>query len=373
MPLEGVGGVALHDLHQTPLGPAGRDRDPDRLAPAGGQPCLEELRARGQRLHQHPRRHLLALHVQLLEERGDQTGPIEVLDPVDDPAAPTEHPAATDVEDLDRGLEVVLDERHHVEILGRREHHLLGLERSPCREELVAEARRLLELLALGSGAHLGLQPAEHGPRVPGEELAHRLDVGSVRLVGDARRFGHAGAGAASDVVVQARPLGARALVEERVRARPDGEHPGQRVEGVADRPGVAVRAEVAHALALRAPEHLRAWPLLPHGQGEVRVRLVVAVADVEPRLVLLDQVVLEHQRVDLGRSHDPLDATARSRPSPRFARAAASPSRRRGACGATRPCRRRSPGRPRRGTGRRPERRGSRRLEGEGRSRPRC
>ena len=113
---------------------------------------------------------------------------------------------------------------------------------------------------------------------------------------------------APSDVVVEARPLRARSLVEERVRAGPHGEHARQRVEGVADRPGVPVRAEVPHALALRAPQHLRARPRLPHREREVRVGLVVPVADVEPRLVLLDQVVLEHQRVDLGRGDDPFD-----------------------------------------------------------------
>ena len=48
-----------------------------------------------------------------------------------------------------------------------------------------------------------------------------------------------------------------------------------------------------------------------PYRQREIRIRLVVAVADVEPGSVALDQVVLEHQCVDLARCHDPFDGSA--------------------------------------------------------------
>src|SRR3546814_20020991 len=65
---------------------------------------------------------------------------------------------------------------------------------------------------------------------------------------------------------------------------------------------------EVADALALAAAHHHGAGPLVVHRDREERVALVVAEADVEARLVLLDQRVLEHQRFDVVADLDPLD-----------------------------------------------------------------
>ena len=66
---------------------------------------------------------------------------------------------------------------------------------------------------------------------------------------------------------------------------------------------------EVPNPLALRPPHHPGPGPLLRYGEGQPRVGLVVAVPDVEPGPVRLDQVVLEHEGVDLGGGDDPLDA----------------------------------------------------------------
>ncbi len=123
---------------------------------------------------------------------------------------------------------------------------------------------------------------------------------------------GHARPGASADVVVEARPARPRALVEEVVGAGSDREDPRHRIQRVPDRPGVPVRPEVADLLPLGAPQDLRARPLLPHRERQVGIGLVVAVPDVEPGQVLLDQVELEHQRVDLAGRDDPLDARSR-------------------------------------------------------------
>jgi len=63
----------------------------------------------------------------------------------------------------------------------------------------------------------------------------------------------------------------------------------------------------VGHSLASHTHDH-RPGPLLVEGDGEVRVRLVVLVPDVEARPVRLDQVVLEEERRDLVANLDPLD-----------------------------------------------------------------
>src|SRR6478672_2494977 len=71
----------------------------------------------------------------------------------------------------------------------------------------------------------------------------------------------------------------------------------------------MGVGPEVPGALALGPAHHLRPGKLLPQRHGEVGVGLVVAVLDVEPRVVLLDPGVLELQGLHLGRDHGPLDA----------------------------------------------------------------
>ena len=211
-------------------------------------------------------------------------------------------------EDLEGRLEIVFGQRDDVDVLRRGQHHLLQFERAPRGEELIAELRRLLELLALRRHAHLGLETAEHRSSVACQELRHRVHGGSIGRRRGAGRLGNARPRTPSDVVVEARPLRPRSLVEERVRARPHGEDSCQGVEGVPDRPGVAVRTEIPDALALPASQDLRPRPCLAHREGKVGIGLVVPIPDVEPGLVLLDQVVLEHQRVDLGRGDDPFD-----------------------------------------------------------------
>ena len=98
-------------------------------------------------------------------------------------------------------------------------------------------------------------------------------------------------------------------LVEQRLRARPHREHAREQVDGLADRVRVRVRTVVLRPAALPSAHHGRLRPLVVQRDREVRVRLVVAVADVVARLVLLDQRVLEQQRLHLAGHDDPLDA----------------------------------------------------------------
>ena len=60
---------------------------------------------------------------------------------------------------------------------------------------------------------------------------------------------------------------------------------------------------EVARAVVLQPTRHVHARERLLDRDLDVRIRLVVAQRDVEARLVLLDQVRLEDERVRLGRA----------------------------------------------------------------------
>ena len=122
------------------------------------------------------------------------------------------------------------------------------------------------------------------------------------------------------------------------------------------------IRPEVADALASRPAVDHQPRILLVQRHRQHRIRLVVAVADVEPRVEFLDPVVFQLQRLDFGVHHRPLDAArghhhlAGARRQARRCRR----SRTSAGCAGSWPYRRRSPGRADPGTGRRPARRES-------------
>jgi hypothetical protein len=218
-------------------------------------------------------------------------------------------PALAHEEHLDGGLEVVLGEAEHVEVLVAVAHHLLLGDGLADALELVADASRPLELELARRGAHLGLEPLDQGVGLAVEEVDQLLGE---LLVGLPVDLAHARPGALLDVEQQAgsaEPLVAAELV---VRAGAQREGPQQQVEGLADGVGVGVGAEVLGALALAAPHHHRPGPVVGDGDGEERVALVVAEPDVEAGPVLLDQVVLEHEGLDVVADLDPLDGLGR-------------------------------------------------------------
>ena len=93
------------------------------------------------------------------------------------------------------------------------------------------------------------------------------------------------------------------------VRAGADRERAQQQVERLADGVGVGVGPEVADALAPLAPRiTIGPGPLVVDRDGQERVALVVDQADVEAGPVLLDEAVLEHERLDVVADLDPLD-----------------------------------------------------------------
>ena len=118
--------------------------------------------------------------------------------------------------------------------------------------------------------------------------------------------------GALADVAEQAGAADLAGPLEDAGGAGACREDPGEGVEGLADRPGVGVGAEVADALALGPAHDLQPRELLVQRDREARIALVVAVADVEARVELLDPVVLELEGLDLGADDGPVDARRR-------------------------------------------------------------
>ena len=68
------------------------------------------------------------------------------------------------------------------------------------------------------------------------------------------------------------------------------------------------VRAEVQPVAPVALAGEVDARELLVHRDRDERIRLVVAQPDVEPRLVLLDEVLLGEQRLGLGGDEQEVD-----------------------------------------------------------------
>ena len=266
---------------------------------------------------------------------------VELLDLVEDEALPADDPPPSHVEDLDGRLQVVLRDADDVEVLVAVGHHLLLGDGLLHRRQPVPHAGRPLVLLLVGGGPHLTVEAPDDGVGVPVEEVDELLDQRVVLGVVD---LADARSRALLDVEEEARPAEPVVLVVLARRAGADGEAAQQQVERVPDGVGVGVRPEVADALALAAPDDHGPWPLLVQGDGQERVALVVPQAHVEPGTVLLDEAVLEHERLDLVAHLHPLDRRPPWPPSARCADAArpgpgsSCPP----ASGGSRPCRRR-------------------------------
>ena len=272
-----------------------------------GQPLLVDLlrlrSEREQHLLRHAERGFVA--VQLLEDPGGEAVVVELLDLVEDEPLPAHDPPPSHVEDLDGRFQVILCDADDVEVLVAVGHHLLLGDGLLHRRKPVPHAGRPLVLLLVGGGSHLTIEALDDGVGFPIEEVDELLDQSVVPGVVD---LADARSRALLDVEEEARPAEPVVLVVLARRTGADGEAPQQQVERVPDGVGVGVRPEVADALALAAPDDHGPGPLVVQGDGQERVALVVPQAHVEPGTVLLDEAVLEHERLDLVAHLHPLD-----------------------------------------------------------------
>ena len=180
--------------------------------------------------------------------------------------------------------------------------------RSIALRTLVRRSRRRAARSYSSSDAAARIWPSSRRTIVSVSPSRNSRSSSTRPVVGVVVDLADAGSGALLDVEQQAGPAEPLVPPELVVAAGAQGERAQQQVERLADGIGVAVRTEVAHALALPPPHHHGPGPLVAHGHGQERVALVVAQPDVEPRPVLLDEAVLEHERLDLVADLDPLD-----------------------------------------------------------------
>ena len=304
-------GVARHRLVQVAFVAAHRHTNLHPRSAHQRQPLLVGFEVLGLDWHQHllwhAERRLVA--VQLLEYSIDQPAGADVFDLVDHESLATDDASLANVEDLHSGLEVVVSEADDVDVFAALGNHLLLLDRPAHRNQPVTHTRGALVLHRRGRRLHLGIEPLDDRVGVTFEEVAQLADQLPICDLAD---LTHARAAALLDVEQQTRPPKPLMFVELAGAAGANREAAQQEVERVADRVCVGVRSEVLGALALATTHHQRPRVLLVERDRQERVALVVAETNVEPRPVLLDEAVLEHQRLDLVADLDPLDRLGR-------------------------------------------------------------
>jgi hypothetical protein len=295
LPRQEVGRVAGGQLDEAVLlAPLG-DLEADAPSPAVGEEGLEVGRLGREGRGEDRRRHRRGPGVVLQDEAGQHLvvgGPGRRLQGVD--VAADQLPVA-DREDLDRRLGVRAGQAEHVELSPGEGGHLLVLHRPLDRPHLVAQDGRPL-VLGLPRGLlHLATQ-LSHQRRLAA--LQEELDLGDVGPVGRLPDRLDAGALAALDVVEEARPPEGSLALPDVDRAGPEGEEAADQVHRLVDAARRGVGAEVAAAVGVQLPRPLDAREVLAERDPDVRVALVVLEADVEARLVALDQVGLEEERL---------------------------------------------------------------------------
>ncbi|MNN33063.1 hypothetical protein D3C81_1468010 [compost metagenome] len=181
----------------------------------------------------------------------------------------------------------------HIHVAGATFHALLVLHPTQQRD-LVTQLGGTLEVEGGGGRLHGATQFVGQHIAAPLEEQHRTTHVLGVLLAvdqADARPL------AALDLVLQAWP---GAIPEIAVLALAHLEGLLQQVEALADRQATGVRTEIAPLLLLRATVDTQARIFVRAGQEHVGIGLIVAQQDVVRRPPLLDQRLLQQQRLGL-------------------------------------------------------------------------
>ena len=232
------------------------------------------------------------------------SGVARVAGLLDDPASLTANTAATHVEHLHRGFQVIVGECDNVGIGAVSEHDRLLFQYPLNRTDVIAQPRRPLKVEFCSGGIHLALQITGKAVGPARQEVTEVTHDPAMFLRADSADTGRR---AFIDIAEQTGTFDLPVPLEHSAGTGTRREDPGQQIQRLPDRPGVRVRSEVAHTFAARAAIDHQPRELLVEGHRKHRIGLVVAVADVEPRIEFLDPVVLELQCLNFGADHRPL------------------------------------------------------------------
>ena len=203
--------------------------------------------------------------------------------------------AAAHHEDLHAGLTLRSRDGDEVHVDARTPHDFLRFGDASNGNDAVAQPRRRLKIEMLRRVGHFVLEAADERVLLAFEEQHDLVDEPVVvvfGLIADARRQ------AAFDVILQARPF---AFAVDRFAAGPQRKHDAHQVDELAQSVRIGVRPEIPAAVVFEVRVKITRGngSLVTFKYGKA---LVVAQPDVERRLMPLDEVRLENQRLDLVR-----------------------------------------------------------------------
>ena len=289
-------GVARRELHQRALLAALRDAQVDGTAAALREERLEVDRLRARRPARRPRAGSRSRARSTA--RGSSTSTSSSVASRAASSRKTSRPIILPsriANSWHRRLVVLAGQPDHVELGPGEGGHLLALHRPLDRPDLVAQLRPRARSPRAATRPPSRLERLDERLLAALEEELDLVDVGAVVVLGDGL---DARALAALDVVQQARPLERALAVLDLDRAGPEREEPPDEVHRLVDARRRRVRPEVAAAVVDELAGPLDAREVVGQRDLDVRVALVVLEADVEARLVALDEVGLEEQRL---------------------------------------------------------------------------
>ncbi len=301
--LEQQARVPVRELDLPRLLAACRDEEPHRSSRSLAHELLDQRTVLEVERQQDLRREPVPTQVVAREkERQDRAvpGPLDVSQEM---VLLAEHPALADLEDQPARVVTHAREADDVPVLSRQARHALSFADLLQLIDLPLVPGGALELEPLRRAPHALLERPPRGAGIALQEAHHLVDHRAILLLRDVP---HARRLAAIDVIIETRAC--RTLVEEAIAAGADREEVLDERQVPPEELDLGERPEVAGAVVQHPTRDVYAREVLVQRDLDVRIGLVVPEDDVEPRIVLLDQVRLEEQRLGRRAGHDPVE-----------------------------------------------------------------
>ena len=298
-------GIVLGHLHQPVVVAPARCQKVDPTSPPLREPFLVHFP--GLHLHReidlprHQRRFGIVL---LQKSRHDLRRQILEAD-IHEEMLPADHPTPTYEEDLHQRVLSLLGKSHDILVSVVRIGDLLTIHAHTHRLDQIPVAGRLLKFHIGRRGLHLLLQLRHHLLVVPIQEGECPVDLLAVLLLGDGAL---AHAPALLHMEIEAGPLLPKILREPAI-ACPQRKKLLHQVNGLMFGAGIGEGTEILSAILFHpsGKEHPRIS--LSHRHFDIGIGLVVPEHGIVLRVVLLDQIVLQYQRLELGITDNEFEA----------------------------------------------------------------
>src|SRR6266849_2639553 len=299
--------VAVGQLDAVDAAPPLRHAQSDFASARLGEPLAEELRLFHFEGQQNLGWNEEIVLVVTLHHFAEEVAGLVVADFFPEQLATIDNIAVADDEELHRNVAALFVQAPHVDVLFfRRRHLLLRLDALDGPDQVAVVTRDFVILRFRGVIHALGEPPLQL-LRLAAEkehDVIHHLAVRVARGEADNTRTE-----TLVHVVVKTRTRQRAPAVDDLEIATAQLELIGNQLEQTPRGSGEKRSIEKVALLAIDTPRENDARKIFGHRDLEVRVGLVVAKEDVVARLMRFDQIVLEHDRLELVVGRDEIDS----------------------------------------------------------------